>query len=320
MKKTIAIAVLFYLILFAVKSQAQLQDRYFRTISVDKGLSQSSVFAIEQDTLGFIWIGTQDGLNRYDSKGFKVYRPVRNVKNSLQSYYIRSLFTDHKGQLWVGGNQGISVYNYSTDSFTNYKLPRTIGEWYISSITEDAAHRIWATSITGEVFVLNPEEQNFSSIRFNASSHEIKKIAYIGVWQKQIILGTDVGLFKLNPNSHQLTKINLGTKKPYINAVYIDGEKLRVATEGEGVIRYNAENGQVTALLHTSGANSIADNNIRCVGKDTEGNIWLGTFKGLTIFNPKTNSFSNYYHQIAQPYTISQNSVRCQSLSIPSSL
>ncbi|WP_017495339.1 two-component regulator propeller domain-containing protein [Flavobacterium sp. WG21] len=311
MKKTIALAVLFYLILFAVKSQAQVQDRYFRTISVDKGLSQSSVFAIEQDTLGFIWIGTQDGLNRYDSKGFKVYRPVKNVKNSLQSYYIRSLFTDHKGQLWVGGNQGISVYNYSTDSFTNYKLPRTIGEWYISSITEDPAHRIWATSITGEVFVLNPEEQNFSSIRFNASSHEIKKIAYIGVWQKQIILGTDVGLFKLNPNSHQLTKINLGTKKPYINAVYIDGKKLWVATEGAGLICYNDENGQTSSLLHTAGTKSIADNNIRCIGKDTEGNIWLGTFKGLTIFNPKTNSFSNYYHQIAQPYTISQNSVRC---------
>lgn len=311
MKKTIALFAFLCTVLFAAKSHAQVQDRYFRNISVDKGLSQSSVFAIQQDNLGFIWIGTQDGLNRYDSKGFKVYRPIKNVKNSLQSYYIRSLFTDHKGQLWVGGNQGISVYNYDTDSFTNYPLPRNIGEWYISSITEDKQHRIWAASIAGDVFILNPKELKFTAVKFNASSHEIKKIPYIGLWQQQIILGTDVGLFKLNPKTHQLAKINLGIKKMYINDVFIDGKKLWVATEGEGVIQYNAENTQTTFLLHRTGTNSIADNNIRCVGKDTEGNIWLGTFKGLTIFNPTNNSFTNYYHQIAQPYTISQNSVRC---------
>jgi ligand-binding sensor domain-containing protein/signal transduction histidine kinase/DNA-binding response OmpR family regulator len=311
MRKKIAIVTLFCIVLFATESHAQMRDRYFRNISVDKGLSQSSVFAIQQDALGFIWIGTQDGLNRYDSKGFKVYRPIKGVKNSLQSYYIRSLFTDHKGQLWVGGNQGISVYNYDTDSFTNYQLPRSIGEWYISSITEDNAHQIWATSIAGDVFILSSKAENFTTVKFNASAHEIKKIAYVGVWQQQILLGTDVGLFKLKPNTHQLIKINLGVKKPYINDVYKDGKKLWIATEGDGLIHYNEETGQANSLLHNTTTNSIADNNIRCVGKDTEGNIWLGTFRGLTIFSPSNNSFTNYYHQISQPYTISQNSVRC---------
>jgi signal transduction histidine kinase/ligand-binding sensor domain-containing protein/DNA-binding response OmpR family regulator len=311
MRKKIAYILLICVTLFANECHAQMQDRYFRNISVDKGLSQSSVFAIQQDALGFIWIGTQDGLNRYDSKGFKVYRPIKNVKNSLQSYYIRSLFTDHKGQLWVGGNKGISVYNYDTDSFTNYPLPRSIGEWYISSITQDKEHRIWATSIAGDVFMLSPKEENFTTVKFNASSHEIKKIAYIGLWQQQIILGTDVGLFKLKPNTHQLIKIDLGAKKPYINDVYTDGTKMWVATEGDGLIHYNAENKKATSLLHSTAANSIADNNIRCVGKDTQGNIWAGTFRGLSIFNPNTKSFTNYYHQISQPYTISQNSVRC---------
>lgn len=311
MRKKIAFITLFCIVLFANEGHAQIQDRYFRNISVDKGLSQSSVFAIRQDALGFIWIGTQDGLNRYDSKGFKVYRPIKNVKNSVQSYYIRSLFTDHKGQLWVGGNQGISVYNYDTDSFVNYQLPRSLGEWFISSITEDSAHQIWATSIAGDVFMLSPKAENFTTVKFNASSHEIKKIAYIGLWQQQIILGTDVGLFKLRPNSHQLIKFDLSAKKPYINDVFIDGKKMWIATEGNGLIHYDPKNKQTSALLHSATTNSIADNNIRCVGKDTEGNIWIGTFKGLSIFNQKNNSFTNYYHQISQPYTISQNSVRC---------
>ncbi|MGQ7947312.1 two-component regulator propeller domain-containing protein [Flavobacterium sp. WC2509] len=311
MRKKIAFIALFCLALFANKSHAQMQDRYFRNISVDKGLSQSSVFAIRQDTLGFIWIGTQDGLNRYDSKGFKVYRPIKNVKNSLQSYSIRSLFIDHKGQLWVGGSQGISVYNYDTDSFLNYQLPRSLGEWYISSITEDASHQIWITSIVGDVFVLAPKAEKFTTVKFNASSHEIKNISYIGLWQKQILLGTDVGLFKLKPNSHQLIKIDLGAKKPNINDVYTEGKKMWIATEGNGLILYNTENGQTNTLLHNAVTNSIADNNIRCIGKDTEGNIWLGTFRGLSILNPNTNYFTNYYHQISQAYTISQNSVRC---------
>jgi len=303
--------ILLFLLLPMSTASAQNGNKQFRNISVDKGLSQSSVFAIQQDTLGFIWIGTQDGLNRYDSKGFKVYRPIKNVKNSLQSYYIRSLLIDHKGQLWVGGNKGISVYNYDTDSFVNYQLPRSLGEWYISSITEDHTHQIWATSITGDVFVLSPKESNFTAVKLNASSHEIKKIAYVGLWQKQIILGTDVGLFKLKPNTHQLTKINLQAKRPFINDVYIDGKKLWIVTEGDGLISYNAANGQTTSFLHSAIKNSIADNNIRCIGKDTEGNIWLGTFRGLSIFNQKNNSFTNYYHQISKPYTISQNSVRC---------
>jgi signal transduction histidine kinase/ligand-binding sensor domain-containing protein/DNA-binding response OmpR family regulator len=311
MRKKIAFIALFCLTLFANLSQAQMQDRYFRNISVDKGLSQSSVFAIQQDTLGFIWIGTQDGLNRYDSKGFKVYRPIKNVKNSLQSYYIRSLFTDHKGQLWVGGNKGISVYNYDTDSFVNYQLPRGIGEWYISSITEDKTHQIWATSIAGDLFMLAPKAEQFTSVRINASSNEIKKIAYIGLWQQYVILGTDVGLFKLKPNTHQLSKIDIGPQKPYINDVYADGKKLWIATEGDGLIHFNAENGQLKSLVHHAGTNSIVDNNIRCVGKDPEGNIWLGTFRGLSIFNPNKDTFTNYYHQISIPYTISQNSVRC---------
>ncbi|MEN2489381.1 two-component regulator propeller domain-containing protein [Flavobacterium sp. B11] len=311
MKKTIVLFTFFYITLFSAKSYAQVQDRYFRTISVDKGLSQSSVFAIQQDTLGFIWIGTQDGLNRYDSKGFKVYRPVKNTKNSLQSYFIRSLFTDHKGRLWIGGNQGLSVYNYDTDNFTNYQFPKSLGEWYISSITEDNENRIWAASITGEIFVLSPKDGKFTNIKFKASSHEIKEIAYIGFWQQQLIIGTDVGLFQLNSKTHQIKKLNLGINKPYINNVFIDNKNLWIGTEGYGVILYNGQNRQTSNLIHNSSSNSIADNNIRCVGKDTEGNIWFGTFRGLSIYNQAANSFTNYYHQISQPYTIAQNSVRC---------
>jgi len=299
------------LVFTGLNANAQLQERYFRNISVDKGLSQSTVFAIKQDSLGFIWMATQDGLNRYDSKGFRVYRQVEGDKNGLQSHYIRSLFVDHKGTMWVGGNQGISRYNYASDNFVNYKLPRSLGEWYVSSITEDVRHNIWATTISGGVFKLAVGTSQFKEVNFNALEHGIKKISYISASNQDILIGTEVGLFKFAGQSHTLNKINLGVDKPAVNEVYIDAENLWVATEGNGLIKYETLSGKTTFFTHQAGKNSIADNNVRCMGKDIEGNMWLGTFRGLSVFNLSTLTFDNYFHQVSQPYTISQNSVRC---------
>jgi signal transduction histidine kinase/ligand-binding sensor domain-containing protein/DNA-binding response OmpR family regulator len=307
----VIIVIYIALVFIGGNAHAQLQERYFRNISVDKGLSQSTVFAIKQDSLGFIWMATQDGLNRYDSKGFRVYRPAEGNKNGLQSHYIRSLFIDHKGTMWVGGNQGISCYNYAADNFVNYKLPRSLGEWYVSSITEDAQHNIWATTIAGGIFKLTPGATQFKQVNFDALEHGIKKISYISAWNQEILIGTEVGLFKFSGQSHHLTKLNLGVDKPAVNDVYVDGENLWAATEGNGLIKYETLNGKITFFTHQAGKNSIADNNVRCIGKDVEGNMWLGTFKGLSIFNLSSLTFDNYYHQISQPYTISQNSVRC---------
>lgn len=292
-------------------ANAQTNAKQFRNISVDKGLSQSTVFAIRQDTLGFMWVGTQDGLNRYDSKNFKVYRPVKSEPRSLQSYYIRCLFIDRAGSLWVGGNQGISRYDYKTDSFINYKLPRSVGEWYICSMTEDAGRNIWAVSIAGDIFRLKPAEKDFVPVNLNTLAWGIKNIAYIGVWKSSMFLGTDIGLFKVNDKRNDIAQINLGIAKPGVNDMLIDKDDFWIATEGRGLLHYNSKTKQSKAFLHEISSNSIINNNIRSIVKDTEGNIWLGTFKGLSIFNPGNLTFENYYHQLSQPFTIGQNSVRC---------
>nr|WP_199077573.1 two-component regulator propeller domain-containing protein [Pedobacter sp. ASV19] len=298
-------------LVLSLTGQAQVKERHFRNISINKGLSQSTIFAIKQDTLGFIWMGTQDGLSRYDSKGFKIYRPVKSDPKSIQSYYIRTLFVDHKGSIWAGGNQGVSCYNYATDNFVNYKLPRSLGEWYVSSITEDPQHTIWATSVVGGIFKLSAGESQFKQVNYDSFNTGIKRVVYIGSWKQEVLIGTEVGLFKMTGPKNKLVKVDLGTDKPPINDVYIDGDVFWIATEGKGVIQYNVETEQKKFFLHSPGVNSVADNNIRCIGKDVDGNIWLGTFRGLSILNTSSLAFENYFHQISQPYTISQNSVRC---------
>ena len=98
------------------------QNVKFKKISIDDGLSQASVNALFQDSEGFIWIGTQDGLNRYDGYHIKTFKTDQNNENSLSSNEINCLFEDKNGIIFIGTNdQGLSVYNKYTKQFTNYK-------------------------------------------------------------------------------------------------------------------------------------------------------------------------------------------------------
>jgi len=297
---------------YAQNVTSQPLKRYFRGISVDNGLSQSTVYNIVQDTLGFMWMATQDGLNRYDGENFTIYRPSKIDKNSLQSNYIRSTYLDHKGLLWVGGNQGVSRYDYGSNSFHNYKFPRKSGEWYISSIIQDAGKLIWASSSVGEIFYLDQSSGQFKPVNFEASVFDIKSITRLERLENILLVGTDVGLFKLNTTTKKLTAVNLGVSRPRINEVFIDGEWLWVGTEGNGLIKYNLDGTALSNYRHISGnEGSLPDNDVRGICKDQQGNLWLGTFKGLSILDLKDNTFQNYYHHASIPYTISQNSVRC---------
>ncbi|MBN9297755.1 MAG: response regulator [Filimonas sp.] len=293
-------------------TNAQTAPRHFRNISVDKGLSQSTVFTIAQDSLGFVWMATQDGLNRYNSESFTVYRPVKNDATSLQSYYIKSLFVDHNGKLWVGGNQGLSCYNYETNNFTNYAINRKPGEWYVSAIAEDDAHTIWAATYTGELLRLSADQKTFSIVPTDLLAKGAKYITHIAVWKNKLLIGTEAGFFQMDIGNSKLQQLNLGVAKPWINDVYIDGDTLWIGTEGNGIVCYDMSHGTVLHhYLYQADGNGLADNDVRGVEKDIRGNIWMGTFRGLSVLNTTTGRFQNYYHQSDVPYTISQNSVRC---------
>jgi signal transduction histidine kinase/ligand-binding sensor domain-containing protein/DNA-binding response OmpR family regulator len=318
MKRRVTIFCLFAsLLFFGHIAAAQLQaeqtvKRYFRGISVENGLSQSTVFTMVQDTLGFMWMATQDGLNHYDGETFTVYRPSKADKNSLQSNYIRSLFLDHKGLVWVGGNQGVSRFDYTKENFQNYKFPRKSGEWYISSIVEDANKVVWASSSSGEIFLLDASSGQFKQVNFDASAFDVKSVTRLALVKNSLFVGTDVGLFKMNMVSKKLSLVNLSLGKPRINELFVDGELLWIGTEGKGLIQYNLKKGTTVNYKHVAGQEStLADNDVRGISKDEQGNLWLGTFNGLSILDLKDNTFQNYYHRASVPYTINQNSVRC---------
>lgn len=286
---------------------AQAQDKQFINISVDKGLSQSTVYSIMQDKLGFIWMGTQDGLNRYDGHGFTVYRPVKNDPKSVSSFYIRCLFNDKDGRMWVGGNAGIDAYDYLTNSFQKFSISPGPGEWYIAAIVQDAEGRIWAASNAGELYQSDAERKNFTKI-LSANTAGVSEIYSLAFVNKKLVLGTLKGLLLFDTQTKNTERVNAANLNSRINYLYKDGAEIWIGTEGEGLLKWNTANGSFTNYKHQPAG--IANNSVRSIEKDAGGNLWIGTFTGLSIMSP-SGVFQNYFHQPQNNFTIGQNSVRC---------
>src|SRR5687767_4795516 len=92
----------------------------FERISVNEGLSQSDVKSFVQDKFGFLWIGTRDGLNKYDGVEFRKYTRNRNDSTSLYFNKILDLEIDSSGNIWISSTGGISIYDYRKDNFQNF--------------------------------------------------------------------------------------------------------------------------------------------------------------------------------------------------------
>ncbi|MFQ5709340.1 MAG: two-component regulator propeller domain-containing protein [bacterium] len=99
---------------------AQRSPLVFKQISPERGLSQKTVYAIVQDSVGFLWFGTQDGLNRYDGYSFKIYKNIVSDSTSLSDNRVRALYLDRRHTLWIGTSNGLNRYDPQTDSFTRY--------------------------------------------------------------------------------------------------------------------------------------------------------------------------------------------------------
>jgi ligand-binding sensor domain-containing protein len=132
---------------------AQKDNIQFSHLSVDEGLSQSTVFSIAKDQAGFMWFGTRDGLNKYDSRRIKIYKNDPRDSTSLSNNAVMSLLTDASGQLWIGTGLGLNRYDPGQDSFrrVHFKFDPafSIPGNHILALFEDRAHNIWVGTREG---------------------------------------------------------------------------------------------------------------------------------------------------------------------------
>ncbi len=239
----------------------------FQQLSLEDGLSQSVVNVILQDRQGFLWFGTQDGLNRYDGYNFKVYKPNPEDPNSLSDGWIESLYEDSDGHLWIGTYQGgLNRYDPNTDTFTQFRHipeePSSISEGVICAILQDRSGTLW--------------------------------------------VGTMDGLNKFNPASNSFTHYRNNPKDPdslshnNIHVIYQDSkDRMWIGTLGGGLELFDPSTGNSSIFAPTAKMleskwkanlgrqDSISDNYVREIVEDDKGYLWIGTEEGLNRFNPK---------------------------------
>ena len=126
----------------------------FDAITTNDGLSQGMVNSILQDKYGFMWFASNDGLNRYDGYKFTVYKNDPNDNNSIAENFIRYLFEDSKGRLWIAtAGNGLDLFDRTTETFIHFKHnikdPNTISDNSITSVSEDSTGGIWIGTLHG---------------------------------------------------------------------------------------------------------------------------------------------------------------------------
>ncbi|MCF8260716.1 MAG: SpoIIE family protein phosphatase [Melioribacteraceae bacterium] len=131
--KSVLLCIFFVGFFFNLYSQSNYQ---FESISVPEGLANLSVLDIYQDSFGYIWFGTQDGLNRYDGINMKLYREDPNNLKSLKGNLVLRIYEDSTGQIWVGTNAALNKYNYDTDDFESYFYEESNSTQFYNGITE----------------------------------------------------------------------------------------------------------------------------------------------------------------------------------------
>lgn len=302
----------------------------FRTLSIERGLSQNSVLSIARDHNGFLWFGTESGLNKFDGYRFTVYLPVEGDPHSLSNSWINVLLVDRRGHLWVGTENGLNRYDHSRERFNRYfhnpDDPASLSSSRIFALFEDRDGRLWVGTDAG-LNLLDPATDRF--IRFvhdpsdpaSLSHNQIRAIAQDArgfLW-----IGTvGGGLNRLDPSSRTFTRIRRDPNSPdrslpddVIYSLLINpadpAGPIWIGTASSGLVRYDPSRHLFKAYVPDPlQPYSLPDATVNCLVADPDGTLWVGTNAGgLSHFYPDTGLFFNHRHQLHDPFSLADNNV-----------
>ncbi|MBU2973475.1 response regulator [Zobellia sp. B3R18] len=275
---------------------AQENDFHFRHLSVENGLSNNSVIAIEQDRLGQMWFGTRNGLNRYNGTNIDIFKYVPGDSTSLSNSDILSINEDSDGYIWVGTYNGLNRYDPVKNTFKSfYKRngPDGLCNAVVICSKEIGNGEIWFGTANG-ISIFNKSKNNFTHILYkegDANGLPGENIQRIFIDEnKRIWIATTKGLARLeSKNNDRFTfkqfKYNDGTENLFIQDInQIDSTTLGIATKYNGYMLFNTENEKF--LLHNEQIIPLSAD-VRVVQSSNDGSVWLGTSHGVRVIGPE---------------------------------
>ena len=281
----------------------------FKNITSEDGLSQGTVETIIQDDQGYIWLGINDGLCRYNGYEFKIYKHDEELENSITNNYIVDIKQDNSGNIWVGTANGLSKIDTKTDLITNYNMndeEKSLSHYNIGDILITKSGDVLVGTSDG-LNIYNEKKDEFYRI-FNKdsdlSSQFIRSLAEDE--NQNIWVATNNGIDKIDiKNNKNIISFKTGDGKFDIseNDIYV----VRYDPKGyiwagalkEGLNRIDINTNEVKQYKNDDrDEKSLPGNHVKDILRDSSGNLWVGTDNGLAKYNEQTENFATYKNKI----------------------
>jgi diguanylate cyclase (GGDEF)-like protein len=298
----------------------------FEKSTIEDGLSQNSVLAIHQDSTGFMWFGTEEGLDRFDGYDFVNYRHEPSDPSSISCSYVWAIAEDLRGDLWLATDGGgLSRWDRDRDSFESFRAGEdpSLGPSsdHIRSLVVGPSGLLWLATRDAGLNSFDPATGAFVHYR-----HDGERPSSIGddrlftIWidgAGSVWVGTDRGLDRLNPETGEFTHYRHDPRDPAslsddrIRTVVEDRlGALWVGTRDGGLNRLDPTTGDVRRYRHRPGdPGSLGHDRVRAILEDDSGRLWIGTVAGLGLYVPEEDRFVHYVHDPADPGSLSKDDV-----------
>ncbi len=297
----------------------------FERFGTDEGLSENTVLTILQDSQGFMWFGTQEGLNKFDGYVFTVYQADPVNADSLTDDYITVLLEAGDGAIWVGTYYGgLNRFDQNKNSFTHFTPdaldPGSLPDDRVNALYEDSNGRIWVGT-RGGLSRFNPNSQDFDHFQHDSADEaSISSNVVQVIFQdrdQNIWVGTPHGLNLFEESTGSFKRFLTDFETGIENVVSIcngEGNNIWLGTNG-GLVNFNTKNFTYNVFLHVEGnPKSLGSNQINIVYRDPSGNLWVG-FKddGISLVSDwegKQGQIISFSNQPSDENSLSNDDVR----------
>jgi len=290
----------------------------FTRLSTDEGLSQTRVIQIVQDDQGFMWFGSQYGLNRYDGYTFKVFKHEPGRTSSLSGVFIYSLFKDRTGTLWVGCDEFLDKFDPVTEIFTHYRIDTTGAQGEtapVTNISQDHTGRLWLSTSRG-LYRFDPSTGRIIRNRhdpnnpYSLSSDDIRTTGEDR--EGTFWVSTSEGLDAFDRDTEKVT-LHVPLQNLSGTSFYEDrfGAFWIFQITGGGLATFDRKTNTLTHYsFHEGHLSDALQTGVMTMLEDREGNLWFGTFgDGLIKFDRQERKFIRYRNDPANPDSLGQNDV-----------
>ena len=326
---------------FNRNGHAQNENLRFDHIGIEEGLLNENITAMLQDSKGFMWFGTFDGLYKYDAYSFTKYQFDPFDSSSLSTNFIFTIFEDKYGTIWVSTFEGLCKFDRATEKFTRYKPSpdAKFSDPTISAINEDSDGMMWVGGASGALCRFDRQtgkflEENFDhDLRGDQTSYNTNNT----IWciykdsNSTLWVGSNTGLHEINLTQAKAGQLSDVRIKSYRNdpgnpnslssniviSVMEDRAGVMWIATNDGLNSFDKKTRKFKRYRNDPGnIHSISSNNLvfwfgNGIKEDQDGNLWISTDKGLNKLNRDRTIFTSYFHNPDDPNSLSSDYIYC---------